>query len=82
MTDMTPSDGSFELESERLGALPIVDHFFGRVGLGGRLERYLVSIPEYPYTRSGVSGRGWSGSCSRGCRRVQALGFTSLVGSS
>jgi transposase len=42
MTDVTPSNGSFELESERLGALPIVDHFFGRVGLGGRLERYLA----------------------------------------
>ena len=35
------SDGPFELESERLGALPIVDHFLRRVGFDERLERYL-----------------------------------------
>ncbi len=33
--------GPFELESSRLGALPIVDHFLGRMGLAAMLQRYL-----------------------------------------
>ncbi len=31
----------FDLVSRRLGGLPLVDHFLGRVGLTGLLERYL-----------------------------------------
>jgi transposase len=41
VTDVTPGHGPFELESERLGGLPIVDHFFDRVGFDERLKRYL-----------------------------------------
>jgi transposase len=43
--------GPFELESCRLGALPIVDCFLGRMGVGALLERHLpaddarVSLP-------------------------------------
>jgi len=33
--------GPFELESSRLGALPIVEHFLGRMGVAARLERCL-----------------------------------------
>lgn len=33
--------GPFELESSRLGALPIVEHFLGRMRLEARLERCL-----------------------------------------
>jgi hypothetical protein len=44
MTDMSASvsaSGPFELVSEKLGCLPIVEHFFGRIGLDERLGRYL-----------------------------------------
>ena len=34
-------DGSFELESTALGALPIVDHFFSRLGLMEALEAHV-----------------------------------------
>lgn len=37
----TPSTGPFELRSHRLGALPIVNHFFDRAGLPALLARYL-----------------------------------------
>ncbi|MCA1677435.1 MAG: IS1634 family transposase [Actinobacteria bacterium] len=37
---MPPGD-PFELESQRLGALPIIDRFLGRMGLAARLERCL-----------------------------------------
>jgi len=33
----------FELSSERLGCLPVVDHFFQRMDFDGRLARYLES---------------------------------------
>ena len=36
-----PQTGPFELASQRLGALPIVDRFLGRVGLQALLERHL-----------------------------------------
>ncbi|MGO9901354.1 MAG: DUF4277 domain-containing protein [Solirubrobacteraceae bacterium] len=36
----------FELYSERLGALPIIDVFLARVGLRGLLERYLAGGDE------------------------------------
>src|SRR5689334_9423635 len=35
------NSGRFELSSQRLGALPVVNHFLVRVGLPGLLERYL-----------------------------------------
>ena len=35
------SEQPFELSSRALGALPIVGHFLGRLGLGATLERYL-----------------------------------------
>jgi len=43
MTDMsaTGSSGGFDLVSEKLGCLPIVEHFLGRIGLDERLGRYL-----------------------------------------
>ncbi|MDQ3274208.1 MAG: DUF4277 domain-containing protein, partial [Actinomycetota bacterium] len=37
----TPSTGEFDLHSQRLGALPLVNHFWDRAGLTGLLERYL-----------------------------------------
>jgi hypothetical protein len=43
--------GPFELESTRLGALPVVDHFLGRMGVAALLDRHLpagdarVSLP-------------------------------------
>ena len=36
----------FELHSQRLGALPIIDVFLGRIGLQSLLERYLPSGDE------------------------------------
>src|ERR1700690_3689625 len=36
----------FELYSERLGALPIIDVFLGRIGLQSLLERYLAAGDE------------------------------------
>lgn len=36
-----PRAGPFDLRSQRLGALPIVDRFLGRVGLRALLERHL-----------------------------------------
>jgi transposase len=36
----------FELRSERLGALPIIDVFLGRIGLRSLLERYLATGDE------------------------------------
>ena len=33
--------GAFELESTRLGALPIIDRFLGRMGVAGLLDRHL-----------------------------------------
>jgi len=41
MTDMPASGGAFELQSERMGCLPVVDHFFGCIDLDGRLGRFL-----------------------------------------
>ncbi len=35
--------GPFELDSEVLGPLPVVNHFLDRVGLAGRLDRHLPS---------------------------------------
>ncbi|HEX7266023.1 MAG TPA: IS1634 family transposase, partial [Streptosporangiaceae bacterium] len=35
------NSGPFELSSQRLGALPLVNHFLARAGLPGLLERYL-----------------------------------------
>ena len=35
---------AFELVTERLGCLPVVDHFCGRVGLDERLGRYLPTL--------------------------------------
>jgi len=37
----TSSVEGFELSSQRLGALPVINHFFDRAGLSGLLERYL-----------------------------------------
>jgi len=43
--------GPFELQSTRLGALPVVDHFLGRMGVAALLDRHLpagdarVSLP-------------------------------------
>ncbi|MFZ2225565.1 MAG: IS1634 family transposase [Candidatus Deferrimicrobium sp.] len=34
-------DGSFRLESRSFGALPVVNHFLGRIGLEELLERYV-----------------------------------------
>ena len=40
--DQTPQPGSpFQLRSERLGALPIVDAYLGRIGVQALLERHL-----------------------------------------
>lgn len=44
MTDMAatgPGSGPFELVSERLGSLPVVDHFLSQIGFDRRLGRYL-----------------------------------------
>ncbi|MGH9100576.1 MAG: IS1634 family transposase, partial [Acidimicrobiales bacterium] len=38
---MVASGGPFELSSERLGCLPVVDHFLARIDLDERLGRYL-----------------------------------------
>ncbi|MGH2675968.1 MAG: IS1634 family transposase [Actinomycetota bacterium] len=35
--------GPFELASEALGPLPVVNHFLARIGLAGRLDRHLPS---------------------------------------
>jgi transposase len=37
----TPHDGPFELESQRLGALPVISHFLDRIGLDAALGRWL-----------------------------------------
>jgi len=37
----TPKGGPFELVSHRLGALPLVNHFLGRMGLSDLLARWL-----------------------------------------
>lgn len=37
----TPSTGPFDLVSQRLGALPLVNHFLARAGLPALLDRYL-----------------------------------------
>lgn len=37
----SPQAGPFELRSERLGALPVIDRFLGRIGVQALLERYL-----------------------------------------
>lgn len=34
-------DGSFRLESRSFGALPVVNHFLGRIGMDELLERYI-----------------------------------------
>ena len=34
-------DGSFRLPSRSFGALPVVNHFLGRIGLDEMLERYI-----------------------------------------
>jgi hypothetical protein len=44
MTDAP--QGAFELSTQRLGALPIVDHFLARIGLRGLLERHLPAGDE------------------------------------
>jgi transposase len=38
---MDPSNGEFELHTQRLGALPLVNHFWARAGLPGLLARHL-----------------------------------------
>ncbi|CAN5904153.1 hypothetical protein BH23ACT2_BH23ACT2_31580 [soil metagenome] len=38
-----PDPVEFELASEALGPLPVVNHFLHRIGLAGRLERHLPS---------------------------------------
>jgi transposase len=40
-TPDTPDIGPFELRSQRVGALPLVNHFLDRAGLPGRLQRHL-----------------------------------------
>jgi Domain of unknown function (DUF4277) len=37
----TPRTGPFDLSSQRLGALPLINHFIDRVGLPGLLARWL-----------------------------------------
>ncbi len=37
----TPVNEPFELVSQRLGALPLINHFLDRAGLGELLNRYL-----------------------------------------
>jgi len=37
----TPGTGPFQLASQRLGALPLVNHFLDRIGLDALLERWL-----------------------------------------
>jgi transposase len=37
----TPQDGPFELASQRLGALPVINHFLDRIGLEAALARWL-----------------------------------------
>jgi transposase len=37
----TPQDGPFELASQRLGALPVINHFLDRIGLEAALGRWL-----------------------------------------
>ena len=37
----TPHAGCFDLSSQRLGALPLINHFLDRAGLPGLLDRYL-----------------------------------------
>ena len=41
-----PPAGPFQLRSEHLGALPIVEHFLARIGLRGLLERHLPAGDE------------------------------------
>ena len=38
---MVASTGPFNFTTEHLGGLPVLNHFLKRVGLEGRLERYL-----------------------------------------
>ena len=45
--DQTPSPaGPFELRSERVGALPVIEHFLERIGLRVLLERHLAAGDE------------------------------------
>jgi transposase len=37
----TPDTGPFELVSQRLGSLPLINHFWDRAGLSGLLQRWL-----------------------------------------
>ncbi len=41
MSTTRPGGGSFELVSERLGSLPVLDHFLSRIGFDERLGRHL-----------------------------------------
>lgn len=40
----TPSGGEFELHNQRLGALPLINHFWARTGLPGLPARYLPEV--------------------------------------
>ena len=40
----TVEAGSYRLETERLGALPILNHFLVRLGLEDRLQRALAAL--------------------------------------
>jgi hypothetical protein len=61
----------FELTTQRLGALPIVDHFLARIALRGLLERYLPAGDErVMWARRWRSGCWWPTCASRASRWV------------
>jgi len=53
----TPDTGPFDLRSQRLGALPLVNHFWDRAGLSGLLERHLPAADARVRLASGVAVR-------------------------
>lgn len=54
---MVASTGPFNFTTEHLGALPVFNHFFNRVGLEERLERYLPGDdPRFLITPGSVVG--------------------------
>ena len=53
----TPEIGPFDLHSQRLGALPLVNHFWDRAGLSGLLERHLPDVDARVRLASGVAVR-------------------------
>jgi len=50
-------EAGFDLVSRRLGALPLVNHFLGRSGLLGLLERYLPAADGRARLASAVAVR-------------------------